>query len=186
MRTIFPQLFLAALCFAGLPAHAEPGDDSYALVRDGQRTTFVGSYSSDDNAVDALKKQYSGNFIWFRRSGKAYIVRDAATLEKISAAWAPADRLGQEMKKFDADKRVQSDGMKALGREMRAAAHGGNPGDTEGIGKKMDALGKAMDAIGKQMDALGKQMERTSKQADADSRTLLRAALANGAAQPVQ
>ncbi|MDQ2819038.1 MAG: hypothetical protein M3Y65_01340 [Pseudomonadota bacterium] len=185
MRTIFPTLLLAAACLIGTQAHAKPADEPYALVRDGQRTTFVGGHSSGDTDIDALKKQFSGNFVWFRQSGKSFIVRDAATLDKIAAAWAPAEKSGQEMKKFDADMRVQSNAMTALSRDMITAARGPNRGNTRALGKKMEALGKTMDALGKQMDALGKQLARESKQADATSRALVQAALANGAAQAV-
>ena len=194
------KLSLALLCLASaaLPLHAEQATArrivfaqsspaSYALVREGQRTTFVGSHRSGDTEVDALKQHYPGNFIWFQNDGKAYVVRDPATLAKVDAAWAPADKLGQDMKLFDAPMREKSRAMNALGREMATAAQGGKSarGETEAIGKRMDALGKEMDALGKQMGSLGKQIERESKQADASTRALLQTALASGAAQVI-
>lgn len=180
----------AVLCLAcsALPLHAlaQAGAEPYALVRDGQRTTFVGSHRSDDTEIDALKRVYSGNFIWFRQSGKAYIVRDPVTMTRVAEAWAPADRLGQEMRQFDVQMRAQSETMAALGREMTIATRGpqAGRGAAESIGKRMDAQGKRMDALGQQMGALGKQIERESKLADATTRTLLRSALLQGAAQP--
>lgn len=188
---LFRNLSFAVLCLAGsaLPLHAQAqsGDEPYALVRDGQRTTFVGSHRSDDSAIDALKKNYPGNFIWFRESGKGYVVRDPATLAKVAAAWAPADKLGQEMKQFDVQMRAQGETMNALGREMTSAVRGPNAphGAAQAIGKRMDAQGKTMDALGKQMGALGKQIERESKLADASTRTLLRATVTSGTAQAV-
>jgi len=182
-------LSIAVLCLAGsaLPLHAQAGDEPYALVRDGQRTTFVGSHRSDDSTIDALKKGNPGNFLWFRDAGRAYIVRDPAILAKVAAAWAPADKSGQDMKKFDVQMRAQGDTMNALGREMAHAVRGPKieRGAAEAIGKRMDAQGKVMDALGKQMGALGKQIERESKLADTSSRALLRSALASGAAQPL-
>jgi hypothetical protein len=194
----FHAISFAVLCLAGsaLPLHAQApagarhmsfgqsSDAPYALVRDGQRTTFVGSQRSDDE-VDALKLLYPGNFIWFRQAGKAYIVRDPATLARVAAAWAPADKLGQEMHQYDVQMRAQSETMAALGREMALATRGpkAGRGAAEAIGKRMDAQGKTMDALGKQMGALGKQIDRESKQADADTRTLLHAALVSGTAQ---
>ncbi len=187
----FRTFSFALLCLAGsalpLQAQAASGDEPYALVRDGQRTTFVGSQRSDDSAIEALKKVYSGNFIWFRASGKGYIVRDPATLAKVAAAWAPADKLGLEMKQFDVQMRAQGEKMNALGQEMTTAVRGPNAprGAAEAIGKRMDAQGKAMDALGKQMGALGKQIERESKLADASTRTVLHAAVSSGTAQTV-
>lgn len=187
--SLIRTLSFAMLCLAGsaLPLHAQASDEPYAVVRDGQRTTFVGSHRSDDGAIDALKKIYPGNFIWFRESGKGYVVRDPATLAKVAAAWAPADKLGLEMNKFDVQMRAQGETMNALGREMTSAVRGPNVqrGAAEAIGKRMDAQGKTMDALGKQMGALGKQIERDSKLADASTRTVLRAAVMNGTAQTV-
>jgi hypothetical protein len=188
---LFRTLSIAMLCLAGsampLQSQAASNDEPYALVRDGQRTTFVGSHRSDDSAVDALKKVYPGNFIWFRESGKGYVVRDPATLSKVAAAWAPADKLGLEMNQFDVQMRAESEKMNGLGREMTSAVRGpkAERGAAEAIGKRMDAQGKTMDALGKQMGALGKQIERESKLADASTRTLLRAAVTSGTAQNV-
>ena len=187
----FSQLSFAMLALVGaaLPLHAASpsGAEPYALVRDGQRTTFVGSHRSGDTEVESLKAKYPGNFIWFRQAGKAYVVRDQATLAKVAAAWAPADKLGQEMKQLDAPMREKSTAMTALAQEMVSAVQGGKDrgGAGEAMGKRMDALGKEMNVLGKQMDALGKQVERESKQADATSRALMQAALASGAAQIV-
>jgi len=198
MRTaIIPAISLAMLCLAAAAMPLQAGarqvsfdkanDTSYALVRDGQRTTFVGSRNSDDMEVDSLKKQYPGNFIWYRQSGKTAIVRDPATLARVTAAWAGADKLGQDMQKLDAQMRVHSQAMTALSRDMSAATQGARAERSalEGIGKQMDTLGRTMDGLGRQMDALGKQIERESKLADASSRSLIEAALAHGAAQPV-
>lgn len=195
-RSIFPAMSLAMLGLASVavPVHAdarmvvERGNaEPYALVREGQRTTFVGSHRSDDTEIDSLKKQFAGNFIWFRQSGQAYVVRDPVTLAKIDAAWAPADKVGQAMSKLEGQMRVQGQAMTALGAEMTAATRGpkSGQGDPKEIGQRMDKLGKAMDVLGKQMGALGKQMETESKTADATSRTLLQGALAGGAAQAV-
>jgi hypothetical protein len=187
--SLIRTLSFAALCLAGsaLPLHAQSADEPYAMVRDGQRTTFAGSHRSDDSAVDALKKDYPGNFIWFRQSAKGYVVNDPGTLAQVAAAWAPVDKLGQQMKQFDVQMRAQGETMNALGRDMTSAVRGPNAprGAAEAIGKRMDAQGKVMDALGKQMGALGKQIERDSKLADASTRTLLRAAVASGTAHAV-
>lgn len=189
-----PKFALAVLCLAGaaLPLHAgaqsgvqrvsfEQGDrEPYALVRSGARTTFVGRYHDDNAEIDALKPQFGNHFVWFRRAGKAYVVRDPATLATIDAAWTSTDKLGGDMKKFDDQMRVQSKAMAALSRDMAHATRD----DMEATGKRMETLGKTMDALGKQMDALGKQIDRESKLADATTRSTLRDALEGGKAVP--
>lgn len=158
-------------------------DTSYALVREGQQTTFVGRYDSDENAVDKLKQQFSGNFIWYRHAGKAYVVRDPATLNQIAAAWAPVEPISADMHRLEAKMRVQGDVMKALGQEMEAATHGTKAANMDALGKQMEAQGKQMDGLGKEMDAIGKQMEVQSKWADTTTRKLLEASISNGRAQ---
>lgn len=191
--------FLSTLSFAvclAMPLHAgaqdahrvsftQGSDTSYALVREGQRTTYVGRFDSDDKQVDTLKKQYSGNFIWFRQGGKAYIVRDAATLNKVTAAWAPLDPISADMDRLDAKMRVQSDAMTTLSRAMEAATRGAKAGNIEMLGKQMESQGKTMDGLGKEMDAVGKQMDVQSKRADAIARNVLEIAVANGTAAPL-
>ena len=191
-----PKLFLSMLCAAGaaLPLHAgaetaanhvtfqQSSEEPYALVRDGQRTTYVGRHRSGDDAVEALRSQYPGKFLWFRQGGKAYVVRDPATVAAVEAAWAGAEKLGRDMEQIEAPMRDKSSAMEALGKKMEVSARAGSA-DTDAVGKQMDELGKSMDVLGKQMGALGKQLERASKQADAATRAALQDALRKGLAQ---
>ena len=196
-RAVFSHATFAMLCLAGaaFPLHAQAqatprnvtfnqgSDEPYAIVRDGQRTMYVGRHQRDDDEVEALRPHYSGNFIWFRHDGKAYVVRDAATVAQVAAAWKRTDQLSADMKQYEAPMHEKGAAMKALSQKM-VAAHG-DGGATEAVGQQMDALGKSMDALGKQMGALGKQIERESKLADATSRDILREALRKGMAQAV-
>lgn len=180
---IFPVLSLALCLAMPLYAGAQDKDTSYALVREGQQTTFVGRYDSNDKQVDALKQQFPGNFIWYRHGGKAYVVRDAATLNQVAAAWAPVEPISADMRRLETRMHAQGDAMNALGQEMTAATRGTKAGNIDALGKQMDAQGKTMDGLGKEMDAIGKQMDVQSKRADATTRHLLEASVANGRAQ---
>jgi hypothetical protein len=191
-----PKLVLSMLCAAGaaFPLHAgaetaanhvtfqQSSDEPYALVRDGQRTTYVGRHRSGDDEVEALRPQYPGKFIWFRQGGQAYVVRDPATVARVEAAWAGTEKLGRDMEQIEAPMRDKSRAMEVLGKKMEASVRAGG-GDTDAVGRQMDELGKSMDVLGKQMGALGKQMERASKQADAATRAALRDAVRTGMAQ---
>lgn len=196
-RTSFSQAAFAMLCLAGaaVPLHAaaqadarhisveKSAEEPYALVRDGQRPTFVGARTPDDHEVDALRKQYPGTFVWFRQAGKTYVVRDPATVAQVAAAWSRTDQLGLDMKKYQGPMREKGAAMEALSKKMVAAVRDG--GAVEATRKQMDELGQSMDALGKQMNALGKQIERESRQADAVTRAVLREALRKGTAQAV-
>lgn len=195
--TNFPKITFAVLCLAGavFPLHAEAqatphsvtfnqsSEDPYAIVRDGQRTTFVGRHQRDDEEVEVLRKQYPGTFIWFRQAGKAYVVRDPAMVAQVTAAWARTDQLSLDMKQYEAPMHEKGAAMKELSKKM-VAAHG-DGATTIVVGQQMDELGKSMGALGKQMRVLGDQIEHESKQADAQTRALLRDALRRGTAQTV-
>lgn len=190
-----PKFFFTLLCAtaAAFPLHADAeaetdhvtsrksSDEPYALVREGQQTTWVGQRRGGADEVETLRAKYPGKFVWFRQGGQAYVVRDPATVARVEAAWAGTEKLGHDMEKIDAPMREKSSAMEALGKKMEASVRGG--GGTEAVGRQMDDLGKSMDVLGKQMDGLGKQMERETRQADATTRAILRDALRRDMAQ---
>ncbi len=97
--------------------------EGYALVKDG---TDKFSFSGDlDNVkeVRAAQAALDGDFLWFRRDGKPYVVRDPAVVARIERAWAATS---------DTEAKMQ-----ALGREMEA--HGSR---AQAIGQRMSALGE--------------------------------------------
>lgn len=193
----FPKFVFTVLCAtaAAFPLHAEAqaeanhatswksSDEPYALVRAGQRTTWVGQHRGDAGGIEALRAKYPGDFVWFRQAGRAYVVRDPATLARVEAAWAGTGKLGRDMEKLEAPMQEKSSAMDALGKKMEASVRGGGGADMDALGRQMDELGKSMDVFGKQMDKLGRQMEGESKQADAATRAILRDALRRDMAQ---
>lgn len=186
-----PKFFFTVLCAtaAAFPLHAEAeadashvtshqsSDEPYALVRAGQRTTWVGQHRGGSDEVEALRAKYPGNFVWFRQGGQAYVVRDPATVAKVEAAWAGTEKLGRDMAGIEAPMQEKSSAMGALGKKMEVSVRGGGGVSIDAAGRQMDELGKSMDVLGKQMNTLGKQMEGESKQADAATRAILRDAL---------
>ena len=193
-----PKLVFISLCIVGaaFPLHVQAeattkhvtsqknSDEPYALVREGQRTTWVGQHSGgDDDEMDASRAKYPGKFVWFRQAGQAYVVRDPATVARVEAAWAGTGKLGRDMAGIEAPMQEKSSAMDALGKKMEASVRGGGGGDIDAVGRQMDELGKSMDVLGKQMNTLGKQMEGESKQADAATRAILRDALRRDMAQ---
>ena len=76
------------LPIAGFPLNTGPGVWQFGSMRGGMDFAIVSSDwitvngSEDDRqAVEALRKKITGVFIWFIHDGKAYIIRDAATVQ---------------------------------------------------------------------------------------------------------
>jgi hypothetical protein len=92
-----PKFVFIVLCAtaAAFPLHADAeaeanhvtsrksSDEPYALVRAGQRTTWVGQHRGGGDEVEALRAKYPGKFVWFRQGGQAYVVRDPATVARV-------------------------------------------------------------------------------------------------------
>ena len=76
--------------------------------------------------VKSLRQQYPGDFIWFIREGKAYVIRDPGTIKRAMEFFAPAQELGRKQDE--------------LGKQQEA------------LGAQQEALGKQQEALGEQME----------------------------------
>ena len=81
---------------------------------------------SDSGSVQSLRRNFPGDFIWFVHGGKAYIIRDPATVKQAMDFFAPAQALGRQ--------------QEALGKQQ------------ETLGAQQEALGAKQEALGAQME----------------------------------
>jgi beta-lactamase regulating signal transducer with metallopeptidase domain len=137
----------------------ERSEDGYALVRPQGRGASVSGNGGDWPEIEAAKRQIAGDFLWFRKGGKAYVVQDAGVLAKVIDAWAPVERLGDEMDGYGREMDQHGKVMEALGREMETAAGKIERKPDRGFEQKMEALGRQQEQLGRQMEKLGRQME---------------------------
>jgi hypothetical protein len=163
--------------------HRSEGGEPYALVRGGANLHITGD-KVDSSDIEAIKRSVQGEFFWFRKDGKEYIVQDAATLERVRQAWAPMEKTGAEMERHGEEMGRHGKAMGDYGNQMAMAAVTLNKTKMEAIGKKMEEAGKPMEAIGKRMEALGKRMEAQQKAADRTTRRIIKEAVASGVARP--
>jgi len=126
-------------------------DLNYAFVRQGGKISCSATRSELD-AVQELRKSRSGDFLWFRDKGKAYVIEDPAEVAKVRELFKPMDELGQKMDELGKEMKVHGDKMHALGKEMEAASKHGEPHS-----KEMGALGKQMGVLGKELGTLEKR-----------------------------
>jgi hypothetical protein len=76
---------LGALLLTGSAALAERAPDSYILSEGG--TSWCTSASVTD--ILALEGRIAGRFLWVRRAGKEYVVREPGTLDQALSLFAP-------------------------------------------------------------------------------------------------
>jgi hypothetical protein len=87
---------------------------------------FSMNSDGESNFVNSLRHNVSGDFIWFIRDGKAYVIRDPDTIKRAMEFFAPAQELGRKQEE--------------LGKQQEA------------LGEQQEALGKQQEALGEQME----------------------------------
>jgi beta-lactamase regulating signal transducer with metallopeptidase domain len=154
------------------PPAPKAGEWRYGDSRDDVMITYgVGKSSgsgtfreSDMSHIEALRRASSGDIIWFRREGKAYVIRDAATVQRAQDLYAPERLLErtQEVLEAKQDKLIsQQEQLHNKVDRVRVAV----PDLTAQLGKvqaQLDQLhknGATQDELTKLQDALGKLQE---------------------------
>ncbi|GAB3455295.1 beta-lactam sensor/signal transducer [Massilia terrae] len=156
-------------------------DDSYALVRDDVHGTNINGDSRHRSEIKEIKRHVNGEFLWFRDGGKSYIVQDQDILRRVDAAWAPVDKLGEQMNVYGEQMDVHGKKMAVLGKQIEADAARIKPMDqktSREFERKMNELGRQMNKLGerfasadgaerdrleRKMSELGRQMEELGR-----------------------
>jgi len=63
--------------------------------------------------VEKLRKNIQGDFIWFERDEKSYVIRDQATIDRAKKLWDPQEKLGKKQEELGKQ-------QEALGNNRRA------------------------------------------------------------------
>lgn len=88
-------LLLLTQAASGLPLRQSPspsGPDVYILSQG--ESSFSTNCSLE--ALHAVRERLSGNFLWIRRAGKVYLIREDRTLDEAHALFAPLRQLDPE------------------------------------------------------------------------------------------
>jgi beta-lactamase regulating signal transducer with metallopeptidase domain len=98
--------------------------DSFALVKtsaDGS-DSFTSSSGFDAKEIEIFRQKSKEETLWFRDQGKAFAIRDKATLDQVREAYKPMDDLAVKMdvqgKKLDEQGKI----MEEIGRQMEAVS----------------------------------------------------------------
>ena len=218
-RFAFPVLGLAAVCIA-FYAHAQittlplmqvqagastaittranmhgTSDQPFALVRADHTTMTMAGSTRDIDDIKAAGHGKDGEYLWFKRDGKAYVVTDPAVLARVKSTWRETDALGEQMDALGKQMEAHGKVMEGLGGRMEtlSASQEETPAmreaarRLEALGAQQEALGRQQEALartqanaddatqdklGAQMDALSQQMDALSARMDEQSRIL--------------
>jgi beta-lactamase regulating signal transducer with metallopeptidase domain len=154
--TFAPKVTVGALTAAGTAAASTTptdtdGTDTYAIV-DGDSDRLSMSGSTDEiDAIRAAQAHVDGDFLWFRRDGKAYVLRDPGTLRRVREVWSASAQRDARMEALSAQIQAQADQAEAIGRRMEATAIGQD--ETPEMRQALDAL----DALAERQSTLAEQ-----------------------------
>jgi hypothetical protein len=93
--------------------------DSYAVVSgsDKAHMTYSGNQYGERSAdIDKARAMAHGDFLWFSRGGKSYVVDDPQTLAQIQAMYKPMEDLGRQQEELGRQ-------QEALGRQQEELGH---------------------------------------------------------------
>jgi bla regulator protein blaR1 len=83
----------------------------------GRRGMTIGSSGGSDE-VDRLRGKYSGDFIWFRRDGKYFVIRDQATVSRAAGLFAPMQGLEEKQDELGKQQEALGEQQEALSQKM--------------------------------------------------------------------
>jgi beta-lactamase regulating signal transducer with metallopeptidase domain len=102
---------------------------------------FTISTEGNSDVANSLRRDFPGDFIWFIRGGKAYIIRDPATIKQAMDFFAPTQELGRQ--------------QEALGKQQEALG-----AQQEALGAKQEALGGQMEKVRVKIPDLTAELEK--------------------------
>jgi beta-lactamase regulating signal transducer with metallopeptidase domain len=136
-------------------SHGRGSSYSYGYVDDGPRFVIasgktdsltMSGLTEDAEHVEKLKKTIPGDFIWFERDEKSYIIRDQATIDRARKLWEPQEELGRK--------------QEALGKQQEALG-----AQQEELGKKMEQVRVSVPDMTADLDKLKAELKQLSSSA---------------------
>ena len=157
------------------------GGDAYVLI-EGDDVTMAGH--SDDIRTAQRLQQGNAPVLWVRKNGKQYVVRDAATVQRMKAAHAPVQALGEQQGKLGEQQGALGERQGELGsrqgelgvkmseiaQDQAAAALRGADTREAANDRRMKALQDEQEALARQQEVLARQQEPLARQQEALAR----------------
>jgi hypothetical protein len=94
--------------------------ESYAFVSGNERHVhFSGDLHSGE--IDKARSFAHGDFLWFSRNGKSYVVDDPQTIARIQSMYKPMEDLGRQQEELGRQQEVLGRQQEELGRKQELA-----------------------------------------------------------------
>jgi bla regulator protein BlaR1 len=187
-RAKFSQAAPRPIARAPRVRRSDDEDQEPILFVHGDSTEVMGgSWDSMDRVKTLRGKLGGGDLLWFRRGGKEYTVRDAATLKRVAEVLAPQEELGRQQGELGGRQGALGAKQGELGAQQgKLGAKQGELGaeqarlaqeesrralegeDRDGRAERERAhLEREMEELGKQQEELGRRQEELGRQQEA-------------------
>ena len=93
-------------------------EQRFVIVSSNSDSFTMSGSGSDARHAMRLKKQIPGDFIWFERDDKYYVIRDQVTVERAKKLWAPQQELGDKQEELGKQQEELGKQQEALGAKM--------------------------------------------------------------------
>ena len=116
----------------------------------------------------AKRDQYGGNFLWFKTGGHRYLIRDAATLERIDRLFDPERSYDPDAERIHRELRPLERRESELDREIdRLTDRDEGPSLTAAEESRLDTLRREMDGLHDRLRVLENREEEVDRKRDA-------------------
>jgi len=103
----------------GFSYHYGFDDEDRFVIVSGKTDSFTMSGTGQDaRHVEKLRKNIQGDFIWFQRDEKSYVIRDQATIDRAKKLWAPQEELGKKQEELGKQQEALGKQQQELGAKM--------------------------------------------------------------------
>jgi bla regulator protein BlaR1 len=103
----------------GFSYHYGFDDEDRFVIVSGKTNSLTMSGSAEDaRHVEKLRKNIQGDFIWFQRDEKSYVIRDQATIDRAKKLWEPQQELGKKQEELGKQQEALGKQQQELGAKM--------------------------------------------------------------------
>ena len=100
-------------------AYGYDDEQRFVIVTGNSDSLTMSGSGEDARHVEKLRKQIQGDFIWFQRDERSYVIRDQATVDRAKKLWAPQEELGKKQAELGKQQEVLGKQQEALGKRMQ-------------------------------------------------------------------
>jgi len=165
-----PLLLLAALLITAWKSNK----DAY-IISHGDNNTFSTGTSVEE--ILAMRKRLSGRYVWVRRDGREYIIRDATLVSRAQALFQPQMALAPEQEAVSREEaQLDREADRISDRGPRTAAEK----------QRLSELHARLRVVAQREKELDEQEEALEREAERDLWVIVDGAIRSGAAKPVR